>query len=189
MYAALVLAGEDHAVSGMPYQLLPSDDGEPHLGAVVAAVREAATGTVVLLGARAEKVLAAVDMGDAAIIIDDDWRRGPFGTLRVGLDYLERSDRESLGTLVLAATLPAPPSELCSRLVDLHHEEQHLAVVTKYRYSPGYPVLLDRRLWPKLMSMDHDGGLVDLLTAHTDWVGHVWVEGTAPRPLGTPEPV
>lgn len=188
MYTALVLAGEDHTVSGTPYQLLPSDSA-PHLAAVIAAAQPAAAATVVLLGSRAEKVLGEVEMGDAAVVIDDDWQRGPFGTLRVGLDFLERSDQDALGALVLAATLPAPPPELCNRLVELHHEEHPLAVVVKYRYTPGYPVLLDRKLWPKLMSMEHDGDLVDLLNAHTDWVGHVWVEDTSPRPLGSPEPV
>lgn len=60
-----------------------------------------------------------------------------------------------------------------------------MAIVPKYRYSWGNPVLIDRALWPRLMSLAGDQGARRLLEAHPEWVDEVWLESLPPRDVDT----
>ncbi len=59
------------------------------------------------------------------------------------------------------------------------------AIVPKYRYVWGNPVLVERSLWPRLMSLEGDEGAKGLLQAHPDWVHEVWFEMRPPRDIDT----
>ena len=78
------------------------------------------------------------------------------------------------------------------------HEEEILeaverfgkpAVVPKYRYQRGNPVLVARYLWPRLMSLEGDSGASRLLQAHPEWVHEVRFDQPVPRDLDTPDDV
>ena len=64
-----------------------------------------------------------------------------------------------------------------------------LAVVPKYRYVRGHPVLIARTLWSRLMSLEGDQGGRDLLQAHPEWVEEVIFEQLAPRDVDTSDDV
>ena len=55
----------------------------------------------------------------------------------------------------------------------------------KYRYAWGNPVVVERSLWPRLMSLEGDEGAKRLLQAHPDWVHEVWFEQRPPRDIDT----
>lgn len=191
MYAALVLAGDDVSLDGAPYQVR----GE-HLAEIVASVGSATEdAVVVVLGSHAEEILDQVDLGVAQVIIDSGWRSGPMSTLRVGLDWLERSMPHVDGALIAVGIEEVPDAQLCRDLVSYHEEQEEEeeekagAVLAKYRYTPGFPLVLGSRLWSKLMGTDDHATLMDLLTAHEEWTSHFWVESPAPRRLDAPRPV
>ena len=60
-----------------------------------------------------------------------------------------------------------------------------MAIVPKYRYTRGNPVLIDRALWPRLMSLEGDEGAQRLLQAHSEWVEEVWFDSLPPRDIDT----
>ena len=57
--------------------------------------------------------------------------------------------------------------------------------VPKYRYSSGNPVLINRSLWPRVMSLEGDDGAKGLWLSHPDWVNEVWISETHPRGVDT----
>jgi molybdenum cofactor cytidylyltransferase len=60
------------------------------------------------------------------------------------------------------------------------------AAVPKYRYQRANPVLVDRYLWPRLMSLEGDSGASRLLQAHPEWVEEVRLDHPIPRDIDTP---
>jgi molybdenum cofactor cytidylyltransferase len=102
----------------------------------------------------------------------------------VGLDALTRLSRADAALVVLGdqPDVRPPWSRRWSRRMRATHAR---AVVPKYRYSWGNPVLLDRRLWTRIMSLEGDEGAGRLLQAHPEWVEEVWVERLPPRDVDT----
>ena len=58
-------------------------------------------------------------------------------------------------------------------------------MVPKYRYQRGNPVVIDRSLWSRVMSLEGDQGARTLLQAHPEWVEEVWFPSSMPRDIDT----
>jgi len=90
LIAGLILAAGGGTRFGAEPKLLAPLDGRPLLGHAIAAQCAVAEldPIVVVLGARADEVLAGVDMMRARSVICDDWRTGQAASLRCGLEQL-----------------------------------------------------------------------------------------------------
>ena len=96
------------------------------------------------------------------------------------------------------------PLSLFSRKVEIALHEKGLAfeqVLVPFTQTKGYdprnpdvlainpkgqvPVLVDRALWPRLMSLEGDEGAQRLWQAHPEWVNEVWFSDLAPRDVDT----
>ncbi len=176
--ACLVLPAEEPGISLLQWK------GGPLLGAVLAEISEwPVEPLVVILGPEAEQILERVEFGRAAVVIDTDWEDGPASSLRVGLDVLMRWPNEVEAAVIAHGNVPAVPKEVVERLLERRLGSEMPAVVPKYRYATGSPVLVDRRIWPRLMSMQGGQGAEQLLRAHPEWVEEVWIDEAAPRPI------
>ncbi len=179
----LLAAGGSHRL-GRPKQLVDWG-GQPLLGHVLAEVSAwPAERVVAVLGAAAEEVLDAVEFGDAEVVINPEWEEGLASSLRVGLDALSRDARIDAAFLALGDQ-PGVPEDVPGRLLAEYRTQRSHAVVPKYRYARGNPVLADRRLWPRLMSLVGDEGARRLLQAHPEWVTEVWLDTLPPRDVDT----
>lgn len=179
----LLAAGGSHRL-GRPKQLVDWG-GQPLLGHVLAEVSAwPAERVVAVLGAAAEEVLDAVEFGDAEVVINPEWEEGLASSLRVGLDALSRDARIDAAFLALGDQ-PGVPEDVPGRLLAEYRTQRSHAVVPKYRYARGNPVLADRRLWPSLMSLAGDEGARRLLQAHPEWVEEVWFDSLPPRDVDT----
>lgn len=185
---ALILAAGPSMRLGEPKQLL--DWGGPTLLEHV--VRLAATFPVeetwVVLGAHIEPILQRVDFGEAGIIENLEWQEGMASSLRVGLDAMARAG-EADAALILLGDQPEVDPGVVQQLIERHAETRAGAVIPKYRYQRGNPVLVDRSLWPRLMSLEGDQGARTLLQAHPEWVEEVWVSVPMPRDVDTADDV
>lgn len=184
----VVLAAGGSRRLGRPKQLLLWD-GKPLLERVVSAVAEWPTdGTVVVLGDRAEEILDTVKFGDAIVLINDDWSDGITSSLRIALDLLQR-DMSVEKCFVALADQPRIPSDVPETLLDVAAESSRPAIVPVYRYEQSNPVLFDRSLWPRLMSLEGDTGAAALLRAHPEWVEEVRFDHLPPRDVDTEDDV
>ena len=186
--AALLLAAGASRRLGRPKQLVEWR-GRPLLEGVVDAVHTWPVATIaVVLGAHEEEILEAVDFRDALVVINPEWEEGIASSLRVGLDAIGRDAQVERAFIVLGDQ-PGIPAEIPSGLVEAMERFGKPAVVPKYRYQRGNPVLVARYLWPRLMSLEGDSGASKLLQAHPEWVHEVRFDQPVPRDLDTPDDV
>lgn len=185
---AIILAAGPSRRLGKPKQLLPWG-GPTLLGTVVAQTLEWPVDSVwVVLGSRFEEVLQSVDLGDAGVVENPEWEEGMASSLRVGLDVASR-DPSTEAALIVMGDQPGIDPAVVEALLKHRKTSDALAVVPKYRYVRGHPVLIARTLWSRLMSLEGDQGGRDLLQAHPEWVEEVIFEQLAPRDVDTSDDV
>ena len=186
--AALILAAGASTRLGTPKQLLPWGDGTL-LGHVIARTRSFGIDEIwVVIGHEADAVLETVDFGDASVVLNDEYEEGLASSLRVGLDTLTRESRADQVLLALGDQ-PEIRADVVAELLTVSKREKRPAIIPKYRYTWANPVLIDRSLWARLMSLEGDTGAQHLLQAHTEWVREVWFEHLPPRYVDTTQDV
>ena len=184
MIAALVLAAGGSARLGTPKQLLPWGD-TTLLGHVLEQVKERPFDQIfVVIGASGDEVLERVDLEAAIVVENPEWEEGMASSLRVGLDAVMRLSRAD-AVVIFLGDQPDISDEVVTGLLDARRSTKRQAIVPKYRYVWGNPVVVERSLWPRLMSLNGDEGAKRLLQAHPEWVHEVWFEQRPPRDVDT----
>jgi molybdenum cofactor cytidylyltransferase len=182
--AALILAGGGSRRLGRPKQLLRWGEATL-LDHVLRKVRRWAIDEIwVVLGAYSEAVRHKVDLTGVGIVENPEWEEGLASSLRAGLDAIGRLSKAE-GALIVMGDQPDVSDEAVAEVVAAYRPGKTPAVVPKYRYMRGNPVLVDRLLWPRLVSLEGDEGARRLLDAHPDWVTEVWLESLPPRDVDT----
>lgn len=143
---------------------------------------------IVVLGSHAETILDRTDLGESIIVIDLEWEEGEAAALRVGIDTLYRLDEYDTVVLTYADHPGSRPQEV-ARLLEQYRSGHRPAVVPKYRYVVGHPVVIGETLWPRLISMEGSAGFDQILQAHPDWVDEVWFDRLPVPRVHTPEDV
>ncbi|MEA2002285.1 MAG: NTP transferase domain-containing protein [Actinomycetota bacterium] len=143
---------------------------------------------VVVLGPQAESILEATDFGESIIVIDLEWEEGEAAALRVGIDTLYRLDEFDTVVLIHADQTGSRANEV-ERLLDQHRSGHRPAVVPKYRYAAGHPVVIGDSLWPRLIGMEGSATFDQILQSHPDWVDEVWFDRLPVRRVHTPDDV
>ncbi len=69
------------------------------------------------------------------------------------------------------------------------HTADKPVTAPKYRYSLGLPLVVDRSLWPRLMGLEGPVDLIDLITAHQEWVNETWIDRVPPARVSSPDDV
>ena len=157
MTNGLILAagGGTRFGSGPPKQLAPLG-GRPLLEWAVRAqcAVPALERVVVVLGARAAEVRAAVAFGRAEVIVCEDWASGQAASLRRGLSELAGSQR-------VVVTLGDAPL-VTPQVIELFVAAQPRTRAV-YDGRPGHPVVLGAEEIAALTSLDGDRGARGLL--------------------------
>ena len=182
--AAVILAAGGSKRLGRPKQL--EKWGETNLlGHVVKRTRSFPVDEVwVVLGHDMERILEETDLGKAYVLENPEWEEGIAGSLRVGLDALNRMSRCDTALIVIGDQ-PEVSAEVVHELLESHSRSTRPVTLPKYRYNWGNPAVVDRSLWPRLMSLDGDDGAMRLWRAHPEWVNEVWAPTTPPRDVDT----
>lgn len=133
----------------------------------------------VVLGADAEAVLRGVDFGSSVIVIDPEWAEGDAASLRVGLDALSRDRSMRLAVLARGDQLGVD-AEMVQRLLDERLAARAVVAVPKYRYARGWPIVVAEDLWPRLMGLEGDVDIQNVLAGHPAGVVECWFDRLAP---------
>ena len=182
--AALILAAGASRRLGRPKQLEPWGPTNL-LGHVVDRVRQLPVDEIwVVLGYESDAILEATDLEDVGVIENPEWEEGIASSIRVGLDALTRLSRSDQA-LIAVGDQPDTPAEVFNELLSSHAKSGKPASVPKFRYIWGNPVVVDRSLWPRLMSLEGDEGAMRLWQAHPEWVNEVWFPDAPPRDVDT----
>jgi CTP:molybdopterin cytidylyltransferase MocA len=134
-------------------------DGLPLLEHSLRAMMAAPVGrVVVVLGAGAEHVLAAVDLHGAEPVLCPRWDEGQSASLACGL--AELSDCEAV--VIALGDQPRMSTEAVRRVIAARSDGVD-AVRATYSGNPGHPVLLERTLFDRMRDVSGDHGARNLL--------------------------
>ena len=184
--AGIVLAAGASRRMGSPKQLLPVD-GRPLLERVVAAANDSLLDdVVVVLGANAEAIRAAVDFGRARVVLNEQYAEGMSTSLHAGLRALDAAaDR----AMVILGDQPDVSAPLIDRLLDAQERSGLPAAALSFDGLLHPPVVLRRELWPDLLALQGDMGCRHIVRAKPELVATV-PAGTLlhhPVDIDTPE--
>ena len=137
-----------------------------------------------VLGHDMERILEETDLADAYVLENPEWEEGIASSLRVGLDAVNRMSKCDTALIVIGDQ-PDISADVVKELLESHARSTRPVTLPKYRYNWGNPAVVDRSLWPRLMSLDGDDGAMRLWRAHPEWVNEVWAPTTPPRDVDT----
>ncbi|HEV7678129.1 MAG TPA: nucleotidyltransferase family protein [Candidatus Dormibacteraeota bacterium] len=184
--AGIVLAAGASSRMGSPKQLLPVD-GRPLLEVVVAAACDSSLDdVVVVLGANADTVRDAVQLGRARAVVNHRHAEGMSTSLQAGIAALGAGvDR----AVVILGDQPDVSASLIDALLDAQATSGLPASALSFGGLLHPPVVLARSMWPDLLALEGDVGCRKLIRAHPDLVAAVpaTVPHDHPVDIDTPE--
>lgn len=138
----------------------------------------------VVLGYEAERILDEGGLPDLPVVLNPDWADGLASSLRVGLDAVSRGFKGEWCFIVMGDQ-PSIDPDVVETLLSHAQVARAPVVAPRYRYTWSNPMLVGRRVWPKLMNLTGDHGALGMLKAHPDWVEEVWFDRLPPRDVDT----
>ena len=189
-WAVVILAAGRSSRMGRAKQLV-AVDGEPMVrSAVKVALATSAAPVVLVTGAYAEEVAAAVadlvDQSDGRLLIvhNPAWGEGQAGSMHAGLGALS----ERCGAAIFfPVDQPYMPPLLLAQLAAAWQAGAKLAAPAVDGELRGAPALFDRTLWPELYAVSGDVGARGVLRAHAEQVQTVDAPAAWLRDLDTPQ--
>ncbi len=156
----IILAAGGSKRFGQPKQLLDWR-GQPFVHAAAKTALEAGLSPVVIVsGANAEQVEAAVNDLPVSIKRNDNWQTGQSSSIRAGIQAItERSHKQVGAAIFLLADQPQITTPVIRALIETHAAElQPIVAPLVLMEQRGNPVLFDRVTFPDLMELQGDVG-------------------------------
>lgn len=153
--AGLILAAGGSTRFGQPKQLLDWS-GVPFVRAVVeTAMQSELSPVVVVTGADAELVEAALQGVDVRIVRNPNWAQGQSTSVKAGMENLPP---ETQAVVMMLSDQPHIPHSLVDTLVETHAHMFAPIVATMVDHRRGNPVLFDRETFEDLKNIQGDVG-------------------------------
>ena len=115
---------------------------------------------LVVLGAHAERIRAAVDLDDLQVVVADGWQEGISASLRAGVAAAGDAD----AIVVVLGDQPLITPQVIASVVERLDGAAPAARAT-FDGAPGHPVLIKRSLFAELGRLRGDSGAKELLEA------------------------
>lgn len=183
--AGVVLAAGSSSRMGSPKQLLDIG-GRPLLQRVLTAANDSELDDVILvLGARADSIRDAVDVGRARVVLNPRHAEGMSTSLRAGL----RAVGPDAGrAVVILGDQPDVDAALLNRLLDVHESSHLPAAALDFDGLLHPPVVLARELWRAIDELQGDVGFRQLIRGDPAQVARVPASRPAQHPVDIDTP-
>lgn len=168
--AAILLAADDARIDGTLLPLLPFGDDQTLIEYHIAQLQAAGVEVIeVVVGCDAERIIPLVAQNDVEPIVNERWREGEAGSIRVGATAVPR-DTEA--AIVIRIDEPRP-AEVMRRLLDEHLESGALLTRASHGDSAGAPIVVGRAVLAELRNVADAGGLNATVTRHISEIADV----------------
>jgi molybdenum cofactor cytidylyltransferase len=171
--SAIILAAGTSTRMGAVKQLLRLD-GRPLLQHVLDNARASGVGEIILvLGFAAESIQRELDTQNVRVVINENFQQGMGTSLRAGLAAV---DARADAAIIALADQPFVRPDTLNQLITEHGRSKAQIVIPTYRGFRGNPVLLDRSVFPELMSLKGDIGCRAIFGDHLEEIVKLPVE-------------
>jgi len=171
--AAVVLAAGMSRRLGAPKQLLRLG-GKSLLECTLDKVRGSCVDEIVLvLGSAADEVRRQVATDGMRVVVNPDFQQGMGTSLRAGLAAVSTSMQAAL---IVLADQPFVRSSTLDQMIAYGQQQVPQILIPLYRGFRGNPVLLDRSVFPELMSLTGDVGCRAIFGSHTESIHKLSVD-------------
>lgn len=143
------------------------------------------TDRVVVVGPDAEAVSDAIGTFSVTTLIDPEWEEGTSSPIRAALDLVTR-DRSVTHCLFVRADQSDHPSGVVDELLRRAEASGADAVVPKYRYARGWPVVIGQHLFERLLGAEGDVDLLNVISMHADSIEECWFDRISPSRVSEP---
>lgn len=158
---------------GTPKQLLRLDD-RPLLQHVLDNVRVSGVmESVLVLGFAAEAIRREIDAGNVRVVINQNYQQGMGASLKAGLSAV---NPQAEAAIVVLADQPFVRPATLDQLVAEHDRCKAQILIPTYRGFRGNPVLLDRSVFPEIMTIQGDMGCRAIFGNHLESIVKVPVD-------------
>lgn len=153
--AAIILAAGGSSRLGTPKQLLEWK-GSPFIRHIVGTAQKSGlVPVIVVTGANAPEVEAALNGVDVQLVHNPDWRSGQSTSVRVGLRAVPPDTGSSI---FLLSDQPQIPGTLLRELIRIHSRSLAPIVAPRVGGRRANPVLFDRSVFHELLQLQGDTG-------------------------------
>jgi len=137
-------------------------DGETLLARSVRLAGEAgAAPVIVVIGANADLIGAAVPVDSADVVKNEEWEQGIASSIHAGVNSL---DADARGVLILACDQPRLSAEHLRGLIETFAAQSETSIVASaYAGVLGIPAVFPREAFPQLLALRGDKGARALL--------------------------
>lgn len=165
--AAILAAGESRRM-GTPKALLPyrGKNFAEHLLAVVSHPRVGLKRVV--LGSRAAEIGVQLHLGDATIVVNEEWRQGQLSSVQAIVRNL--SDVRTGGLLLCPVDHPLISAALIAQLIEAFDSSGKSIILPTYRAKRGHPLIFAGSLYPEILAASPEVGVRQVVWAHADQV-------------------
>jgi molybdenum cofactor cytidylyltransferase len=154
---------------GQPKQLLPWQ-GTTLLQHAVKTALTVATNPVVVTGANAEHLAAAVDAGKVKMVFNADWQERIAASIRCGLQTLLNRTPEPDQVIFMVCDQPFVDAALLLELINERQNTGKPIVASAYGGTLGIPALFDKTMFSQLLDLQGDTGAKKIIQQNMEEV-------------------
>lgn len=151
---------------GQPKQLLQWQDTNLLRRMIDIAMKAVKRPVVVVLGANACELQAAIGNSKADLVYNAVWQEGIASSIRCGLSSLLQLTPDLERVIFMVCDQPFVTVELLQQLVALQKESGKKIVAAKYADTMGIPAVFDNSLFPELLKLQGDTGAKKIIQQH-----------------------
>ncbi|MGI9160024.1 MAG: nucleotidyltransferase family protein [Saprospiraceae bacterium] len=165
-FSLIVLAAGASRRLGRAKQLLPFQN-KPLLQHVLHQTRILDwNNQVLVLGAGAEIILPALDIGGFEPALNPDWETGMASSVRVGVEQTLARCPDTENLLFLVCDQPFVSAGLLRDLRALHMQSGKKITACRYQDTLGVPAIFSKSVFPELLGLQGDRGAAGVIRKH-----------------------
>lgn len=167
---AVVLAAGGSRRLGRAKQLVRHEERTLLERTITAAVESDADPVVVVLGAAADEIRAAIQLPSERVrfVVNERWAEGMGTSIARGVQTLLEIDPAADSALILVCDQPALDASVLTRLLQLAAAEPTKILLSDYGAGRGPPVLFPRFCFNELLGLRGDSGAREVHRRHAD---------------------
>jgi molybdenum cofactor cytidylyltransferase len=169
VFGILLAAGESRRM-GFPKQLLIID-AEPAVARIAGVMRSAVAELVVVVGAHADKVRAAIPSDPGITVVENvEYRRGQLSSLKKGLGAVPGT---AAAVMVHLVDHPMVRAETFEQLITQYRKARKPILIARYGSHRGHPVIFDRVVFDELRAAPEEQGARAVVDVDPSRVGYL----------------